>query len=61
MLFKRISLSINQIDIVVNALEAYYYDILDCDYHPAKSDLEAVKIVLDRFRLKIRQAQKPIG
>ena len=49
-MFKCVSLSENQLRVVINALDAYFYDIVDDDMHPAQDDLETVQIILNRFK-----------
>ena len=39
-----------ELRIVINALESYYYDIVDMDSHPLKSDLCVVLVVLNRLK-----------
>ena len=49
-MFKRVSLSENQLRVVINALDAYFYDIVDDYMHPAQDDLETVRIILNRLK-----------
>lgn len=57
-MFKRVSLSENQLRVVINALDAYFYDIVDDDMHPAQDDLETVQIILNRLRTADPEAER---